>query len=337
MKTVYVVIDPLVSKPDAWELHTASLLQGYVEVMQLDTQVSIQEIIDLYDIKLKFDSKLIHHNDVFLFPNAWTSSTIYVRNWAEQNSIAVKMIGFWSRGCYINDDTEFRPLGDRNWRKVFERASFRCLDKSIFISEYFKEQFRIYVSKNVFPERLRVASFPLDYLSLETDMIKPMVYKQDMIIFPWQQYSELNEQIVYDFIRVYEDVKIVFAQERLPLDRSQLLTQVAKSKIAFLPYTYPNIGKEIYECLLLNTIPLVPALEGFQGIVPTQFQYPPEWTSSILNYSRYAPDFTEKIRELLVHYNEYVPLMEEHAAKAGHVFYSSEFLINEIFGTLQKN
>ena len=331
MKRIYVIIDPLITDENSWEIHVASLLQGYVEANSLHNY-EIEEIQDLKILKSYFQTSKITSQDKFIFPNAWTSMTTYCKHWSENYHIPVEMIGFWSRGCYINHDIEYRPLNDRNWRKVYERSSFRCLNKSFFISEYHKEQFRIYVSKFVFPERLNVMPFPLEYLSLEASLIKDSFYKQNMIVFPWHKYTTLHEQIMYDFIRVFKDVKIIFAQERLPLERAQMLTQISKSKIAFLPYDAPNIGKEIYECMLVGTIPLIPDLEGFREMVPAEFRYPVEWSDSIFNYAKFAPDLTTKIQDLLINYDKYKVLLSEAGQKAYENYFDSTHIIQEIFG-----
>ena len=139
----------------------------------------------------------------------------------------------------------------------------------------------------------------MDYLDLEMSKYTSNYYKQDMLIFPWHKYSDLHEQIMYDFIRVYNDIQIIFAQEKEPMERRQLLTQISKAKVAFLPYDSPRIGKEIYECFLLGTIPLVPDIEGLRDLVPDEFRYPPEWTENIFNYSKFAPDLTSKIKDLI--------------------------------------
>ena len=174
--------------------------------------------------------------------------------------------------------------------------------------------------------------FPLEYLTLEMALYKDSYYKQNMIIFPWNKYSEFQEQIVYDFIRVFKDVKVIFAQERVPLTREQLLNQISKAKIAFLPYDSPNIGKEIYEYLLLGTIPLVPDIEGFKDLLPAEFRYPIEWTSNIFNYSKFAPDLIFKIKYLIENYDSYIPLIKEYQVNLFENFYDSEPIIKEIFG-----
>jgi hypothetical protein len=337
MKTIYVVIDELISEPDAWETHLASILQGYIDSNDIQSEYQVVEIKELSDLKSKFESATISSQDIIVFPNAWTSFTLYAKHWSEIYKIPVKTLGCWSKGCYINTDPVFRPEGNRDWRKVFERASFRCLDKSFFISEYFKEQFRIYVSKIVFPDRLKVIPFPMDYLEIETAVLTNNFFKKDIVVFPWQTYTDFHEQVMYDFIRVFKDIQVIFAQHKAPLTREQMQQQIAKAKVVFLPYDHPNLGKEIYECLLLNAIPLVPDIPGMEDFVPDEFKYPAEWTESIFKYSAFAPDLISKIRDLVENYTLYKPLLESHRQHLYEDYFDSEKIIHEIFGTINRN
>lgn len=334
MKSIYIVLDSLLTNEDDWETHFGSILLGYVHSRDLNN-IQVEEHYELAPIKDKFEKKEIQPGSLFIFPNAWSPATTYIKHWSETFQIPIKSVGFWSKGCYIGNDPEFRPLNDRNWRKVYERANFRCLDKSFFVSEYFKEQFRIYVSKAVFPDRLTIAPFPLDYLPIDIASFKDNYYKQDIVVFPWSTYSTLEEQFVYDFIRVFKDIKVIFAQEHEPLTRHQLLTQLSKAKVAFLPYTYPNIGKEIYECFLLDTIPLVPDIDGLRDIVPSEFRYPPEWTSNILNYCQYAPDLVNKIKELTYNYSDYKVIIDEQRSYLHMEHFNSDQIIQEIFDIIK--
>ena len=128
MKKIFVIIDPLITDENSWESHLTSILLGYIESSNQESKYLVQEVTDLSLVKQYFQTGYINVNDKFVFPNAWTSMTTYVKHWSENYQIPVNMIGFWSRGCYINQDSEYRPLNNRNWRKVYERASFRCLD-----------------------------------------------------------------------------------------------------------------------------------------------------------------------------------------------------------------
>lgn len=331
MKTVYVVIDQLITGTDDWETHLASILHGYVEATNMP-DVVIEEVTDIATLKKAFTKGNIKSTDVIVFPNAWSSSVTYIKHWSEQFDCPVKMIGFWSRGCYINNDEEFRPKGDRNWRKVHERASHRCLDKSFFISDFHKEQFRIYVSKFVFPERLHVSKFPLDYLDIELSPLRDTFFKQDYVVFPWNAYDTFREQIMYDFVRVFNNYQVIFAKDQSVFERHQTLNYIAKAKVVFLPYTYPNIGKEIYECLLLNAIPLIPRMEGMEDLVADEFQYPAEWTENIFNYCKYAPDLTSKIRDLVNNYDRYRTTINANQMHLKEHYFDSEDIIHEIFG-----
>jgi hypothetical protein len=330
---VWVVVDKLSVEEDGWETHLSSIIQGYVDAKYINARV--EEITEDNIAKLEghFRTKYITENDVFVFANSWTAMTIRIKHWSEVYNRPVRMIGFWSRGCYLNTDPLYRPKEDRNWRKVFERSSFRCLDKSFFIDDYHKEQFRIYVSKNVFPTRLHTCKFPMDYLTMTLADKALEYFKQDIIVYPWENQLALDEKIIYDFIRAFKNYKVIFAQEKAKMPREQILTQIAQSKIAFLPYLHPTIGQEIYECCILGTIPLVPDVEGLRHLVPDEFRYPAEWTSNILNYCMYAPKLTEMITSLMLNYEDHHRYtLEKQTQYLTKEYFDSEDILTEIFG-----
>jgi hypothetical protein len=131
---------------------------------------------------------------------------------------------------------------------------------------------------------------------------------------------------------VFKDCNVIFAQEYSSLNREGLLNQIARAKVAFLPYSHPNIGKEIYECLLLDTIPFVPDFEAFREIVPEPFRYPPEWTESIFNYSAHGFELTSKLKSILLDYDKHLDLLKTHCESLTEKFYHSEQIIKEILG-----
>ena len=71
MKTIYVIIDPLITDENSWESHVASMLHGYVEASGLEN-VEIKQYTDLQEIKNLFVRGVIKPVDKFKFPNAWT-------------------------------------------------------------------------------------------------------------------------------------------------------------------------------------------------------------------------------------------------------------------------
>ena len=330
MIKVYVIVDMLLTEEYSWETNVTSLFQGYIDASD-KTNYSIEEIKDISLIKNLFSTNQINKDDIFLFTNAWTTSIQYIKHWSELYKIPVKLIGFWSRGCFINSDAEFRPLNDRSWRKSHESTNMKCLDNSLFLNDWYLKQFQTEISRDRYLSTLEICKFPLDYLSLELSLIKGSYYKQNMIIFPWANYNSLHEQIVYDFIRVFKKTHVIFAQEYSSMERSMLINQISKAKISFLPYTHSNIGQEIYECFLLETIPIVPDIAGFQDLVPDEFRYPPEWTASIFNYCKYAPELTDYIQRILDNYDDLIPTIINHQEKLTEKYFDSAEIIKKIF------
>lgn len=333
MTKIFVLLDNLVIDDHSWETHVSSLLQGYVDSTGKESEYDIIEINDLSIIKMYFENDKINDTDVFIFPNAWSYMPQYIKHWSEVYQKKIRTIGYWSNSCSVNEDPIYRPLMDRNWRKVFERSSFRCLDKSFFISENFKENFRIYVSKNVFPQRLNVSRFPLDYLEIEMGLYREMnPYKLDQMIFPWSKYLEIHYQIMYDFKRSFRDTRVLFPQEKQKVGHEEILNLTAKSKVAFLPYQSTDIGKEIYECLLLGTIPVVPNIPEMNEYLPEEFLIPVEWINNIFNYCEHGPKVVKHIRNMIDYHTSYETILTEQQKILHDKYYDSEDFIKEIFG-----
>lgn len=330
MKKVYIVIDKNHTEEDSWETHLSSLLLGYVDAANLQ-DVIIEEVSELSTIKTYFEIKYITSNDIFVFTNAWDSTISTIKHWSEIYKVPVKLIGFWHTGSFVKSSTEYRPNNDSLWRRKHEYVNMLCLDESLFIDDCYRDQFIDVITHGKYLQKLNICKFPLDYLSLEMSLIKDKYYKQNMVVFPWAEYDALQEQIMYDLIRVLKGSQVIFACEHSAMDRYQILDYIAKSKVVLLPYTNVNLGKEIYECYLLETIPLIPDIEGFEDLVPEEFRYPPEWTSSILNYSKFGTDFTAKIHNLLDNYDNIKPLILDYQTKLTEKYFDSEQIIKKIF------
>ena len=172
----------------------------------------------------------------------------------------------------------------------------------------------------------------MDYLTMTLADKALDHFKQDIIVYPWENTFGLEEKIIYDFIRAFKNYKVIFAQEKGRMSKEQLLNQIAPAKIAFLPYLHPTIGQEIYECCILGTIPLVPDIEGISHLVPDEFRYPPHWTSNILNYCMYAPQLIDKMNNLITDYDRHSYTLELHTQHLTNEYFDSEEILNEIFG-----
>ena len=82
MRKIIVVTDNLIADTEQWEIHLASVLQGYVESTNLQN-IHIEQITDISILKNYFDTGQISANDTFIFTNAWSPNATYVQHWAE--------------------------------------------------------------------------------------------------------------------------------------------------------------------------------------------------------------------------------------------------------------
>jgi hypothetical protein len=326
--TVYVVSDlhHIVDK-NSWETHVSSTILGYLEVLSHDLQDShdtVSNISDVYSIELLIKSKVITSDDVFVFTNAWTSNIPMIKSWCEFNDIYPKMYGFW------HQDLVSAPGHMYPWRKAYNTAICKCLHGNFFLFKEHRDDFEAGIGRKL--KSLQTCKFPLEYLGLELAKLRNSFKKSDMIVFPFYNWEEFHESIFYDWKRSFKGIQPVFCNEKDRLTREHLMNQIATAKVAWLPYDMPNLGQQIYECLLLGTIPLVPNLPGMEKLVPEEFMYPYEWTKNVINYSAHAPDLISMIYEFNSNYESYYTLIESQVDYLTENYYDSEDFLKRIFG-----
>jgi hypothetical protein len=334
---IFVVVDPLLSKEDSWEYHIAAILQGYADSIKdisSDNQViSIEQVTDISSLKAKFETKFISDEDVFVISNAWASSLPIIKSWADMFNCSAKFIGFRTGGNWLPSSPDFNDFDIHDtWQKLHETTLSNLLDKSLFIDEIDLKNFHRIVTKKKFVDKLHVSPFPLDYLDIELEMYYMDSYKKEMIIFPWAEFNIFHERMFYDFLRVFKSpIQAIWPQENARLDRHLLMPMIAKSKIAFLPYDVPNIGKEIYECLILETITLVPDFECFRHLVPDEFRYPAHWTKNMMSYTKHISGLYDMIGDLLLNYDTFIPVMQKKREELYNMRFNSTGLIQHVF------
>lgn len=331
--TVYVVSDlNHIIDSNSWETNVSSTILGYIEVLSQDLQDSIYNVINITDIcsiELLIKSNAISSDDIFVFTNAWSSNIPMIKSWCEYHDITPKMYGFW------HHDTVSAPGHTYPWRKAFNLAICKCLHGNFFICQDDLNAFKSSINKDL--KALQVCKFPLDYLGLELAKTKNNTGKNDMIVFPFYHWDEYHESIFYDWKRTLKGVQPVFCNEKERLTRDHLINQIAAAKVAWLPYDTPNLGQQIYECLLVGTIPLVPNLPKLEKFVPNEFMYPAEWTTNVLKYSKHAPDLIAMIYEFTNNYNSYKELIDYQIDLSTSQLYDSEQFLLKIFGNYNKN
>jgi hypothetical protein len=209
------------------------------------------------------------------------------------------------------------------------------LHGNFFICQEDLDAFRTSINRQL--KSLHVCKFPLEYLGLELAKMKNNFKKSDMLVFPFYHWEEYHESIFYDWKRTLKGVQPVFCNEKERLTRSHLMNQLATAKVAWLPYDMPNLGQQIYECLLVGTIPMVPDLPKLQKFVPKEFMYPAEWTTNVLKYAKHAPDLIGMIYEFTNNYEAYKELIDHQVEYLTEHYYDSEEFLEKIFGNLNKN
>ena len=331
--TVYVVSDlnHIIDK-DSWETHVSSTILGYIEVLTQDLQdkqYNVTNVTDLYSIELLIKSNVIVSDDIFVFTNAWTTNIPQIKSWCEYYEITPKMYGFW------HQDIVSAPDHTYPWRKSFNLSICKCLHGNFFICEEHARAFKRSISKDL--KSIQVCKFPMEYLGLEVGKLKNNFKKSDMLVFPFYNWEEYHESIFYDWKRTLKGVQPVFCNEKERLTRSHLMNQLATAKVAWLPYDMPNLGQQIYECLLVGTIPMVPDLPKLQKFVPKEFMYPAEWTTNVLKYAKHAPDLIGMIYEFTNNYEAYKELIDHQVEYLTEHYYDSEEFLEKIFGNLNKN
>jgi hypothetical protein len=330
---VIIVHDPVVFDSDSWESHIASVIQGYIDSKEIECELI--ETDDIVKLKQLFEDGQIGPEDTFVFPNAWTTIPGYLKHWGEVYDVKFKTMGFWPHGCFINTDPVYRPKKDRQWRKVFERVSHRGIDESFFINDFFKTQFKHIVAKTVHNSRLKICKYPIDYLGMELSNYQSY-FKKDAILFPFKNYEELDEQILYDLKRVFVPlgIDVIIAHEEMMLNRDQYLKTLASVKAVFMPFRYESIGVELYEAMLLNTIPLAVDWSIYGDMLPNELKYDPSITENIFNYCKDAPVITNKLKDYIENYDMYRSIVENQTQHITKTYYDSSEFLEKLFGNV---
>ena len=278
-------------------------------------------------MRKEFERKKFTSYDKIIYPNAWCSMPIYVRHLFENSKTTLpKTYAFWRRGSFINADANYRPIWNRDYRKSFERALHRCIDKSFLFTDLHVNQFRHFICRpRLKPWRVIKCNFPLK--DIPNDIRSELTAtKQDLVVFPFKNPTELEDKIIYDLKRTLAPSMVHSINEVTKITREQYLYQCSSAKIMFLPLHYESIGQYIYEAYALKCIPVVPDIEYYRDFVPEEFRYNPDVTLTIYNYTLLAEQLTNKIKHLLEHYDEYVNVLEEKMNYLTEKYYSLEFL-----------
>lgn len=322
---VYILHDNWNSDLTDWDGHIKTFVQDYITENNLPYQV--HEIFGEQEMRKEFERKTFTSYDKIIYPNVWGAMPIYVKHLIENSrTVPPKTYGFWRRGSFINADANYRPIWNRDYRKSFERALHRCIDKSFLLTDLHVNQFRHFICRpKLKPWRAIKCNFPLKNIpnDIRNDITET---KQDLIVFPFKNPTQLEDKIIYDLKRTMAPTMVHAINENHKITREQYLYQCSTAKIMFLPLHYESIGQFIYEAYALKCIPVVPDIEYYRDFVPEEFRYNPEVTLNIYNYTLMADQLTNKLKHLIVHYNEYMDVIEQKLKYLTDTYYTTEFL-----------
>lgn len=335
MHKVYIIHDEFNCDLTDWEGKIKDYVQNYITEHNLPYDV--MDLVGVNEVKREFARKKFRQHDKIIYPNAWSAMPIYVKHILENNkTVMPRTYGFWRRGSFINADANYRPIWNRDYRKAFERSIHRCLDKSFLLTELHVNQYRYHLCRpKLKPWRAVKCNFPLQHIPGEIRDTLTEV-KQDLVVMPFKNPTELEDKIVYDLKRALAPTRVHSINEEVTITREQYLYQASSAKIMFLPLHYETIGQMIYEAYALKCIPVVPDIEYYRDFVPDEFRYDPEITFNIYNYTLKSEQLIDKLKHLIVHYNEYMNVIEDKMNYLTNTYYTPEFL-DIVFNTKDDN
>ena len=152
----------------------------------------------------------------------------------------------------------------------------------------------------------------------------------------FRNYEDFDEQILYDLKRVFVPlgIDIIIAHEEMMLNRDQYLKALASVKAVFMPFRYESIGVELYEAMLLNTIPLAVDWSIYGDMLPNELKYDPSITENIFNYCKDAPVITNKLKDYIENYDMYRSIVENQTQHITKTYYDSSEFLEKLFGNV---
>lgn len=308
-KCIYVCVDNLLYNDEySWERHIPKVIQKYINTHKLNNKFVVIEFNDVQQMQYRFENELISNNDIFLFTNPLSFNVMHIKQLIDCSAFRCKMIGMWSDGVWNTNNLKYLKCKNIKPYQLHELSIVSSLDKNLFPNNISRNMFRTMYGDMMnavdMNSKLSVVKYPLNIL---IDILKPLHrkwYKQNRIVMPWSIQTTDMRNIYYDLERSFMTKIISLYDYDTDIQNTQILVELSKAKVAFLPYTSPNIGVEIYECLILETIPLVPySMKQIYPFIPDIFTYPDVWTKNIKKYIQTAPNLIYKLYDVIDNYD----------------------------------
>jgi glycosyltransferase involved in cell wall biosynthesis len=361
MKTIYIVpIEPIETRYTChWHDHIPQLIEDVTDKYRVVTvdgvdvpptptpgafldfgATNIYKSSQLIKIAEMFRTGVIRNGDKFLFTDAWNTSILQVKYMAELLNIDVEIHGLWHAGSYDPQDFLGRLIKDKRWTNSTEKAIFYSLDKNWFATEDHMDMFKM----NVFGDTL---NFPSEELSPRDRSARfgrtgwPMEYmtemigryegpKEDIILFPHRLAPEKQVDIFKDLEKQLPEFQWIVCQEE-KLTKQEYHKLLGRSKMVFSANLQETLGISVPEGMAAGCIPLVPDRLSYSEMYGRDWMYPSEWTADFEMYELHKEKLVNKIRAMMLSYDEMArSLIEKEYTRIHGKYFCADNLVEDL-------
>lgn len=292
----------------AWELEFAPQIQAYSDLHKL-RNVGAQQIFAYSELIDKFRQNRIGENDIFIFSDLFDDSLLDVARLLRiHKKPNCKIVAFWGNYQpheYIyTSGTKFYHNFEYFRIKALLNATHEIYFRSNIERDEFIETLE-FVPYNELKDKCKIFNIPLDYLDIvHTKAVnETTISKIHSVIIPHRPINTfVNNGLCQDFQRKF---KAIIPLPNISYDAFQ--RQLALSKVALFPYMERPNEQILYECRVLDVVPLIS--DKYKDLFPYEdFLYPSEWTEDILSYSANWQHLKKRVDIILSRFNEWVEI-----------------------------
>ena len=268
----------------------------------------------------------IKDGDYFLYTDAWNPTVIQLKYMAELLGVNIRIGGLWHAGSYDPHDFLGRLIGDKPWVRHAEQSMYECYDDNFYATDFHIDLFA--ESLDIDDDKTHRVGWPMEYLKNSLDSYKGME-KKDIILFPHRIAPEKQVDIFRDLANHLREYEFIVCQER-ELTKNEYHNLLGEAKLVFSANLQETLGISWYEGALVNAIPMVPDRLSYTEMAVPEFKYPSKWTEDWSSYVKYRGELTNKIRDYMENYNDYLVSLDKQRTKLNKDFFSGAALYDAI-------
>jgi hypothetical protein len=221
-----------------------------------------------------FDEEKIKDGDRFLFADGWHFGVTALKYMAQLQKIKIKIFLYMHAGTWDKHDF-ISQAGLGKWARYDEIAWLKACDGIFVATKFHKELILSSYGPNWkdIPKKIHVVGFPMNWLeTIEDNMTKESVVKEDLIVFPHRLDKE-KQPLEFDKLRrIYPAYTFIKTLE-VTKNKKEYYDLIKKAKIAFSASLQETYGIGEVESLILGCIPLVPDRLSYVEMYDKIFRY----------------------------------------------------------------